>query len=97
MPSIYEGLIFFTFLNKLSLIKKFYESWVISLFIVLPKEKILKYKESGIIESISLWDTISNAESYYSNYSDLYVGYFEDQENLQTAYSTPVKVYQLKL
>lgn len=67
------------------------------MFLDLSKEEIIGLEKEGRAEFISIFDTIENAKGYYDDKEEEYVGYIEEEDKLDGACSTPVKVYKLLL
>lgn len=66
------------------------------MFISMDKAEILKLQEDSLVEYISLFSSIENAQLCYSDKPALYTGYIESKENLTYAFATPVKIFKIK-
>ncbi|ELK39267.1 hypothetical protein D478_25343 [Brevibacillus agri BAB-2500] len=62
---------------------------------ILSKEKIELLRSKGLIQFISLWDTLEKAKKYYDEKPQLYFAYKQDFSEITHAFSTPIKVYKL--
>lgn len=62
--------------------------------LLLSKEEIIELEKRGRIQFFAFWDTIENVVQFYSKNPGRYTAFIEKKENLNHAFSTPVKVYK---
>ncbi|MFD0716124.1 MULTISPECIES: hypothetical protein [Paenibacillus] len=65
------------------------------MFIKMSIEEIKSLEQKEMATHISLWDSLEKAEKFYSPLDGLYTAYKEENKNLISAFSTPVKIYRL--
>ncbi|WFB58556.1 hypothetical protein [Paenibacillus sp. BR1-192] len=65
------------------------------MFIQMSIDEIKSLEQKQVAIHISLWDSLEKAEKFYSPLNGLYTAYKEENKNLISAFSTPVKIYRL--
>lgn len=74
---------------------KLIKGWNI-MFIYLSVKEIKNLESKKLAEQISRWETLEKAKAYYSGIDGIYTGYKENKNEINSAYSTPVKIFFIK-